>query len=218
MISEPIIRTPHGHKPVHIDFASSGDENRLEGWHVPESRHIDQSAHDAVEFAHLAGKRWRYYVLRNEAATAVDDIVARIAERPTAEIGFLLVVRPTWVDSPADVLAVAWCRRTWCHHLVLDFLAVHPAANKSLGYGGVGTALLNGIALLTLTLSIDLIWGEATAESALFYQGLFGRFLDDNQKELEQTNVKDHFFIRGALLTKLQQEGQTYAFKKSQLP
>lgn len=197
MLAKPFVKTPFGPQQAAIDFAKPGKSSEFNPWQVPSGHSRPNSARDAVEFAELAGKRWRYYSSRGEAATSVKDIESRISEDRQAEIGFLLIARPDWADAPSDALGIAWCRRTWCHHLVLDFLSVHPAVSDKLtGYGGFGVAMLYAIALVTKQLQIPLIWGEATSESAPYYQKL-----------LEKGSIQDHFFIRGRLLRRFQKEG-----------
>ena len=147
---------------------------------------------DALAFGKLAGKRWRYYLKRQEAALSLDELVKGIATKPEAEIGFLLVAKPTWKPAP-KTLGIAWCRRTWCNHIVLDFLAAHPC---TLGkdYAGIGTALLYTIARVAGRINAPLVWGEATALSAPFYR-----------RVLDVDGILDHFFIPEETLEKMRQ-------------
>jgi len=99
-------------------------------------------------------------------------------------------------ESVSPTLGVAWCRRTWCNHLVLDFLAVHPALNDPLGgYKGMGFGLFIGIAVVAEKLGCHLVWGEATESSCTFYQKLLGG-----------TSVLDHFFFGAEALDALRRE------------
>lgn len=142
---------------------------------------------DALEFGKLAGKRWRYYLKRNEAALSLDELVAGIARQPEAETGFLLVVKSTWKPAP-KTLGIAWCRRTWCIHIVLDFLAAHSSTIGK-DYAGIGTSLLFSIARVAGVIKAPLVWGEATALSASFYR-----------RALDEAGILDHFFIPEATL------------------
>jgi hypothetical protein len=70
-------------------------------------------------------------------------------------------------------VGLAYCRRTWCHHLALDFLALHPQAlNQTWHMSGVGSGIIFGLVQLASALNIQRIWGEATANSAPFYEKL----------------------------------------------
>lgn len=201
MFIVPTILTPQGERPLHIGFGSPKDAAILKAWRVSDKHSNPIAAKDAVEFAQLGGKRWRYYARRGEVAKSLDDLIARTQKIMTNEVGFLLVAKPDW-NAPTKMLAMAWCRRTWCHHLVLDFLACHPVAfDGESGYGGVGTAMLIALGLITARLDIPLLWGEATEISAGFY----------SKKALGGEQVLDHFFIKGKLLSNLQKEGLQYA-------
>src|SRR5207244_13438863 len=83
-------------------------------------------------------------------------------------------------------LALAYCRRTWCHHLILDFLAVRPGvsfANQPIR--GLGTGILASLMGLADSLGMETMWGEATASSAPFYE-----------RVLKTKPIKDLFVIR----------------------
>ncbi len=85
-------------------------------------------------------------------------------------------------------VGLAYCRRTWCHHLALDFLAVHPRAlDPSWRVSGVGSGIAFGLVRLANALNIPRIWGEATVNSATFYESL-----------LAVSSVQDLFIIEAA--------------------
>jgi len=70
-------------------------------------------------------------------------------------------------------VGLAYCRRTWCHHLALDFLALHPRALDQTGrVSGIGSGIVFGLVQLARALNIRRIWGEATVNSAPFYEKL----------------------------------------------
>ncbi len=60
------------------------------------------------------------------ASNAPLDFHALVDEDEQAEVALLLVVRAKWFGR-SPILGLAQCRRTYCHHLVLEFLSVHPA-------------------------------------------------------------------------------------------
>lgn len=194
MIASPDILTPKGELPLRVEFGGMRDDSAIRAWRESTKRQgRGRVAADAVEFACLAGKRWRYYKRRHEAAMSLHDLQQRIAEDATAEVGFLLVGRSSWKPAPA-VLALAWCRRTWCNTHRARFLAAHPVAlDSSAGYKGVGLAMLRSLSVVASRIHSPLIWGEATESSAPFYQKFLG-----------EPGIRDHFFIREAALAALQ--------------
>jgi len=146
-------------------------------------------ATDAGEFAALAAKRWFYYTREGATVTSVEQLRDAIRHNQRTEIAFLLVASAKWVRRH-NILALAYCRRTWCHHLVLDFLAVRPDlpfAKQPIH--GIGTGVIFGLATLAEALGMKLIWGEATAYSSPFYAHV-----------LNEPRIDDHFFIRGGTL------------------
>lgn len=189
------ILTPKGPQPVRIEIGGPKDDRAIWGWRTPSVHTRPELAADAIEFATLAGKRWRYYLRRGEAVTSIPSLQRRIADQPDGEFGFLLIARPTWRPAPS-ALGIAWCRRTWCHHIVLDFLAVHPKANDPAGgFRGLGGAMLMGVAAVASAIDSPLVWGEATGTSSTFYQKILG-----------EPSIQDHFFIAAKQLQKLRDE------------
>jgi len=198
----PNILTPSGEHRMPIRFGVPADVDRLRVWRVGRGHGNPAAAKDSIEYAKLASKRWRYYNRRDEVAKSLSELETR-CNGTTAEIGFLLVADSNTTTGP-ETLAMAWCRRTWSHHLILDFLACHPFAfDPRSGYGGVGTAMLLALGLITAKLNIGLIWGEATELSAGFY----------SKRVLGGQPVTDHFFIRDEHLAALQRNGISVAIQ-----
>ncbi|MBX7210785.1 MAG: GNAT family N-acetyltransferase [Verrucomicrobiaceae bacterium] len=194
MIARPFIQTPHGQRAVQIEFGRPSDADKLRSWRATKDS-VSYAMADALEFGKLAGKRWRYYLKRNEAALSFDELKAGIDKVPQAEIGFLVIAKATWSPGP-KMLGVAWCRRTWCNHIVLDFLAAHPSTlGPARGYAGIGTALLYYVAEIAGQIGAPLVWGEATALSAPFYR----RVLNSN-------DILDHFFVRDTMVAKMREQ------------
>jgi len=150
-------------------------------------------ATDAGEFAALAAKRWFYYTREGATVASLDDLRAVIKRDERAELAFLLVASAEWAKR-YKFLALAYCRRTWCHHLVLDFLAVRPGvsfANQPIY--GIGAGVLYSLTKLADSLGMATIWGEATASSAPFYE-----------KVLQIRPVKDLFIIHRETMERIQ--------------
>ena len=195
MIAQLSIQSPEGPFLIHLEFAKAGDDSGLKNWKKPPRHSRPDLARDAIELARLAGKRWRYYLRRNEAATSLEDLLMKVGENPRSEVGFILQARAA-DESNGPSLGVAWCRRTWCNHLVLDFLTVHPALNDpQSGYKGMGSAMFMAIAIVAERMGCQLVWGEATETSCTFYQKLLGG-----------TPVMDHFFFGSEALAGLREQ------------
>src|SRR5439155_17416822 len=148
-------------------------------------------------------------LLHREGASAatLDELRAAIRGNERAEIAFLLVASAEWTKR-YKFLALAFCRRTWCHHLVLDFLAVRLRLNfANQPISGIGAGLLLSLTNLAMLLRVETIWGEATATSAPFYE-----------KVLQIRPVKDLFIIRRKAMHGIQRyhtEKQQRALAKS---
>ena len=69
-------------------------------------------------------------------------IARTVRKHPRGEFVFILAARAKWHTS-SDLLEFCFCRRTWCHHIVVDLAAVHPNAITSAGgkVRGVGTGM-----------------------------------------------------------------------------
>ena len=166
-------------RPVELTFASEAEVRRVRAW-----RKLTPAT-DAGEFAALAAKRWFYYTREGATAASLDELRAAIARNKRSELAFLMVASAEWAKR-YRFLALAYCRRTWCHHLVLDFLAVRPGltfADQLIS--GMGAGILFSLSNLADALGMEMIWGEATASSAPFYE-----------KVLQIRPVKDLFIIR----------------------
>lgn len=172
------------------------DMRGLLRWRTSAVSRSDPQVRNALEFRKLATKRWRYYLKGNEAATSLRQLKHTLRANPSAEVGFLLMAKASW--QPAiPVLACCFCRRSWCHHLIVDFLAVHPKvlAGTPGRVRGVGTGMIYSLVGLADALGIGTIWGEATKNSAPFYE-----------KVLNLPKVTDHFFVEGRTMEHSRQE------------
>ena len=181
---------------VNLVFGTPMDMRGLMRWRTSTARRSDPQVRDAMEFRKLATKRWRYYLKGNEAATSLGQLKQAIRADPTAEVGFLLMAKAPW-HAAVPVLGCCFCRRSWCHHLIVDFLAVHPKVLAGAGrrIRGVGTGMIYSLVGLADALGIRTIWGEATKNSARFYE-----------KILSLPKVSDHFFVQGATMERCRQE------------
>ncbi|MFN0079727.1 MAG: hypothetical protein ACKVY0_24955 [Prosthecobacter sp.] len=96
---------------------------------------------------------------------------------PRGECCFHLKVTADWFPTS---LGGAMVRRTWCHHLVIDFLFVHPAiCGKVVNIKGVGVKILQAVCIIAKSLGCKRVWGEATSDSAPFYALQLGCPVED---------------------------------------
>ena len=146
--------------------------------------------YDAIEFARLFSSRWRYYHREGATAKSLENLVEVVRRRPRAEVAMVLIASATW-HSQTPALGIAYLRRTWCHHLFLEFFATHPhvIAKRHGQIGGVGVGILGQLVSLAEALKIPCIWGEATEFSASWYE-----------QQLGVERVLDHFFIEDEVM------------------
>ncbi len=154
---------------------------------------------EAIEFTRLAAKRWRYYARAEEAAESLAGLRRGIRREPECEVAFILVAVLRQARREL-ALGLAYCRRTWCHHLALDFLALHPRALAQPGrMTGVGSGIVFGIVQLAQALQVARIWGEATRNSAPFYEKL-----------LSVSPVEDLFIIEAPEMAAISRRQQKF--------
>ncbi len=181
-------------REAEISFASERDVKRLAYWRIPRPLPQDpvqvQKIYDAVEFARLACNRWRYYHRQHLTVRSAEELQQFTQEHPTAEVAMVLIARPAW-DSPIPTLGIAYRRRTWCNHLFLEFLALHPQVivRRRGQVSSVGPAMLHQIVALAEQIDAPCIWGEATEGSHQRYQ-----------EWLVVEEVRDHFFIEDEVM------------------
>src|SRR5438132_14087309 len=108
-------------RPVELVFGGDPDLAVLNRWRAPAPVASQPGVRDTLEFARLASKRWRYYRRSIATATSLDSLKAIIARTPQGEVSMLLVVHADWFVQ-SRILGLAQCRRTYCNHLILEFL------------------------------------------------------------------------------------------------
>lgn len=159
-------------RTANLRFATKTELQRYHQSLAPFARESSTVIREAVEFTKLAAKRWRYYSSTNEAVENFDRLREEIRRDKKCEVAFIMVAT---IQQGRRVLPVglAYCRRTWCHHLALDFLALHPRAlDQEWRVSGIGSGIVFGLVQLAKALRIRRIWGEATVNSAPFYEKL----------------------------------------------
>src|SRR2546426_11891741 len=150
-------------RPVELVFGGDPDLAVLNRWRAPAPVASRPGVRDTLEFARLASKRWRYYRRTIATATSFESFKSIVTRQSQAEVSLLLVVRADWF-ARSRVLGLAQCRRTYCHHLILEFLSVHPAivGGAAPHVRGTGAGLIYSLAEVAGSVGVPLIWGEAT--------------------------------------------------------
>lgn len=155
-----------------LRFASRVEIQRYHRSLSPFARQSTTAIREAVEFTRLAAKRWRYYSRSGEAVENFATLQREIRRASTCEVAFILIATTRRENRDVPV-GLAYCRRTWCHHLALDFLALHPRAlSRDWRVSGAGSGIVFGLVQVAKALNIPRIWGEATVNSAPFYERL----------------------------------------------
>jgi hypothetical protein len=171
-------RVLEGREPreVQLSFGSESELSFLRQWRLPKELLGSEPARDAREYARLATKRWRYHN-RTGRITTDSSLLREAARRKSREeVAFLLLARATWQDE-LPVLGFAQCHRTWCGHIFLDFLSVHPriAGKQGPRIRGLGTGILFAVCALAVETQAAVVWGETTESSVAFYRHTLGR-------------------------------------------
>jgi hypothetical protein len=181
------VSTPQGKRSVDFKFATDADLRILLNWKTKAALRNNSHVRDAIEYCRLAGKRWRTYSKSKRTISSVEELQNHIREKRTAEVVFVLVAHAAWHPN-SKILGFCFCRRSWCNHMILDFASAHPNAIRAVGgeIRGVGASMIYSLAHLAETIGIRMIWGEATENSAAFYERVLGT-----------RNISDHFFIAG---------------------
>ena len=108
----------------------------------------------------------------------------------------MLLARPRW-RAATPVFGFCFARRSWCHHLIVDYLGVHPRVlgNVSENVHGVGTGILYQLVQLASEFRMPCVWSEASVNSAGFYERALGI-----------KPVSDHFFIEDEVMARCRRE------------
>jgi hypothetical protein len=169
---------------ANLRFATKAELRRYHRFLSSVLGESSEAIRDAVEFTRLAAKRWRYYSEAGEAAESLAELRQAFRRNKHREVAFILIAT-IQLENHEMPIGLAYCRRTWCHHLALDFLALHPRAlERTWRVNGAGSGIIFGLVQLANILNITRVWGEATVNSAPFYEKL-----------LEISPIEDLFII-----------------------
>lgn len=159
-------------RAVRCELATPREVETLSRWRAPDGG-TDAMA-DAIEYARLTCKRWQFYCEEGRVVTRTSQLQPR-AIRDAEELAFLVLARI--IAARRGAIGLCLCRRTWCNHLVVDFLAAHPDCHASgkIPAKGVGSALMFAASEIAEFFGSAALWGEATRGSAPAYRRMFSR-------------------------------------------
>jgi hypothetical protein len=174
-----------------VQFATFCDLSFVERWRETLGTNPEPRQREAADLAKLA--KDRYLADTAVGQTYIYDtaeVKGHIEREPECEIGGFILLKCDWF-SEANVIGLCHFRRTWCNHISVDYLAKHPL---TLGtktedrhkVGGIGPALLCFVCRIAVEHSCNLLWGEATSISHMFYEDFFS---------LGEGKVKDLFTV-----------------------
>jgi hypothetical protein len=173
VITEFVVEAEGELRVAQCAFATMRDLDEIKSWPKQVKGAQDSVTQDALEFASLSSKRWRFYHEVGRTAASIGSMKRKLAAANNTELAVLCVAKAQWVKK--RTLGLALFRRTWCNHLVLDFLATHPLRlmDGPARMQGIGKGLLYGIAEVAHALRSAVLWGEATETSAPIYKRIF---------------------------------------------
>jgi hypothetical protein len=179
-----------------LRFGTDRDVQSLIRWRAPKQVGASEAIPDALEYARLASKRWRHYRRTSATVASLSELRQCIRRNRKSEVAMIFVARAMW-PTPTPILGFAYVRRSWCHHLVVDFLSAHPRviSGKPERIRGVGSGILTQLVSVAEAMKVTCIWGEATAYSAPLYE-----------RALNVKQILDHFFIEDEVMEHCRKE------------
>jgi hypothetical protein len=152
----------------------ASDWSFVADWRKAVRKDRSQSARDAVEYAQLGCKRWRFLFEQDLTVHGLNDFTQTgDPALPAREMGLAIAVTTTALDEQQLVVGFGFLRRSWANRLILEFLAGSPATQGSVK--GTGAALMHVFCRVAISIHAAEIWGEATAASCGFYATLKSR-------------------------------------------
>ncbi|HEV7406453.1 MAG TPA: hypothetical protein VGO11_26115 [Chthoniobacteraceae bacterium] len=169
------VRARSGEKSIQIGFAKDVPASWLQDWNgsLTNRGGVDRQL-DAIEYLESVINKWAFYRRKDRVVRSEEELRRRLATRESELLGVLVASAP-WFQG-GTVAGFCQFRRTWCHHIVFDFLGVHPLllVPETREISGLGTALLYRLAMVAMELQTENVWAETTDLSANFYANLFG--------------------------------------------
>jgi hypothetical protein len=161
-----------------IIFADRRDLGFIDGWREKLGADDDTKRRDALEMAQLAIDSFiAHSSVQQLYVNSTEQIATHIKDDEKNEIAGFVLLKCDWFPD-SEVIGISHFRRSWCHSIILDYLAVHPfIANYPKGYpyavSGAGSALLWFISDIARRYGCRRIWGEATHSSSSYYTRMF---------------------------------------------
>lgn len=158
---------------VECRFARRDDVTELSNWIRLVRREDPLVVQDTAEYAEIAAEKWRYSHKQGRLSDSIRLIEFLVEKNAVSEVASLLIVEASWLPK-AKPLGFCYFRRSWSHNLLVDFLGTHPEVVRGEHpIRGVGVGLLFAVMWIGEKLKTGDLRGEATDQSARFYQRQF---------------------------------------------
>src|SRR5437773_1700502 len=86
-----------------VQFGTEDEVRSLARWRFQAAPNVEEPIIDALEYARLASKRWRYYRRAGATVSSLSELRTAIRRNPKAELAMIFVARPGW-PSPTPIL------------------------------------------------------------------------------------------------------------------
>ena len=169
------VRTPQGVRLISFEMSPAFPREPAKDWHAFLAGRSSTQQHDTVEFLESAIKKFELYERRGRFAATLSALKTQVANNPNVDALGVITATAPWFEGGA-LAGFCQFRRTWCNHIVFDYLGIHPRllAGSPREMVGLGTALLYRIGLIASDFGARVVWGEATDISSGYYAQLFG--------------------------------------------
>lgn len=168
-------RVGRSDSPLVVRFAHAKrrDIPCLRSWRRAAREIADPRARDAADYAKAAFGKWNLCRRERTVASSLREAEHMIQNNPREEVQILLLAKSA--VPGAAMAGLCLFRRTWCNHVVVDLLAVHPRelVSKRERFKGLGSCLLWYVAEFADALKAKRLWLEATQNSAGAYAAIF---------------------------------------------
>jgi hypothetical protein len=169
-----VVRAEGKARAAVCEFVREPNHRLPEEWRGSLSGDVSVKQNDSIEFLESALSKWRLYEIRGRIGRSPVEFEAQIKREKYADVLGMFVINAPW-SSLKGSIGFCQFRRTWCHNLAIDFIAVHPMLLvRNPPISGIGTALLHEVAVFARHLETTYVWLETTDLSVKYYSGLFG--------------------------------------------
>src|SRR5438876_2095310 len=169
------LRLPSGHI-LRFVAATKGDRGALGSWKQSIKDESNPFKLASLELADLAFRRWEEARAQKAFADNAAALADHIQHDPHAEVTLLTLAKDPQ-HRPGRLVGLVLFKRTWCNNICVQYIATHPlhVRDESSPLRGLGTALVYYVVYVANHIDAGGLWGEATQDSAQFYNKSLGR-------------------------------------------